>query len=234
MSKLKVTHDTRELLREAGTNNWFPSRVVIGESLHDGVYCCLTNEQHWKLIIDFGITDSASHRLLLTMIVEIDEGYHINAEFDRMNGPIGEHRENLANIAKFAGKLCPLLAREPLLWHFEQEAAGLNVDAILKGLKHIHIIAGKLSKDAEYLRRVRVSEGPSHKSPERIYIWEPALRLWKELGHPLGYSENGPIMRILRVLHEGLRLAPPRPGAVRQAINDRKGRARAVKPATPG
>src|ERR1044072_1593561 len=105
----KILGEARELLRSTGPNSFVCASLVIGESLHDGQYCFLTNEQHWNLIKDFDIADPASHKLLLSTIVEIDEGCAVYAEMYRRNGPIGQHKRNLKDLSKLASKLLPLL-----------------------------------------------------------------------------------------------------------------------------
>src|SRR3954451_14852331 len=136
--------EARELLRSTGPNAFVSARLVIGEWLHDGQYCFLTNEQHWDLITDFDITDPASHRLLLSTIVEIDEGYRIYAEMYRANGPIGQHKRNLKDLSKLAGRLLPLLEAEPLLWHFADYRWNVDIDALLDGLLKVRKAAKEL------------------------------------------------------------------------------------------
>ena len=46
------------------------------------------------------------------------------------------------------------------------------------------------------------------------------IELWHRRGNRLGFSENGPLMRVLRHIHLGLGLTGPSPASVRQAIRD--------------
>jgi hypothetical protein len=62
----------------------------------------------------------------------------------------------------------------------------------------------------------------SRKSRERRYPWEPVFQLWVKTGHTVGFSPEGPLMRILKVVHAALSIAPPNPDAVRQAIREFK------------
>ena len=162
------------------------------------------------------------------MLLEIDEDYKVYADFERRNGPLGQHKARLTDIAKLSRKLRPLIESEPLMWHFEHEWPSLNSDSLIHFLQMLEQTARELSRNKQYLDRVRVTKN-ARKNAERLYIWEPVLGLWTKLGNPLGYSENGPIMRVLRILHDGLMIDHPKPGAVRQTIDDQKGRPRAAR-----
>jgi len=202
--------------------------VGLGEQLHEGNLFFLTNEQHWRLIVEFGICEAIGHNCLLAMLLEIDEYYKVYADFERRNGPLGQHKARLADIAKLSRKLRPLIEAEPLMWHFENEWPSLNSDSLIHFLQMLEQTARELSRNKQYLDRVRFTKN-APKNAERLYIWEPVLGLWTKLGNPLGYSENGPIMRVLRILHDGLMIDHPKPGAVRQTIDDQKGRPRAAR-----
>jgi len=72
------------------------------------------------------------------------------------------------------------------------------------------------------LRSYRFEPPPAvfKKSLERRALWEPIFELWHRRGKRLGFSENGPLMRVLRHIHLGLGLTGPSPASVRQAIRD--------------
>ena len=215
----------------AAPTHFVAAEVAFGEQLHPGkLFNWLTNEQHWILVREFRISGVVEHRYLLDTLVEIDEGYYTFAELDRRNGAIGQHKLRLASIARLAKKLRPLIDNEPLMWHFEEKSSSLYINSVVKALWYIEQTARALSEDDSYLNRVRVSKNPPPgKTSERFYIWEPIVRLWIKLGHSLGYSEDGPIIRVLRHIHEGLTIDPPKPGAVRQMIDDLKGRRRSPR-----
>jgi hypothetical protein len=58
------------------------------------------------------------------------------------------------------------------------------------------------------------------KSRERRLIWEPILDLWEAYGHHVGFTDDGPLMRIISTIHTALSIDPPSPDSVRQAIRD--------------
>ena len=66
------------------------------------------------------------------------------------------------------------------------------------------------------------------KRPAEVHLGA-LLKFWSDLGRPVGYSEDGPIIRALRIIHESLEIPAPKGEAIRQVINDFKGRPRASK-----
>jgi hypothetical protein len=73
----------------------------------------------------------------------------------------------------------------------------------------------------------RVLDDPSHwlgeptkKSRERELLWEPLFDLWRAGGGRVGFSQHGPIVRMISELHKGLSIPPPNLNALRQAVRD--------------
>jgi hypothetical protein len=105
------------------------------------------------------------------------------------------------------------------------ECAATLADMIAAAIPEIAKRAARISTDEELLRtwrcdHVRGTRDDNGKSSERRYIWEPAIQLWSDLGHQVGYSENGPVMRIIQIFHEALGIKPPKRDAIRQVIRD--------------
>ncbi len=141
----------------------------------------------------------------------------------------------LKRIATLAKGLRPLLEREPLgyywipspgepsLTRFAAQQEALSI--LCTALQSIERSAGALAHDPTILRLVRHEVlGPekdraSGKSLERRFIWEHTFDLWKLLGRRVGYSEGGPILRFIRIIHQALGVPEPKPSAVRQAID---------------
>jgi len=232
---------------EPGQIHWEPCLGLkpgdnLSASLVNGY---ISNEQHWQLIEITRINDVVGHRHLLTTIGEIQRYYNTIGLSERSTGPFRLHVERLKRIATLAKGLWPLLEREPLAYHWipspgepsliryaaQQEALSILCTA----LQSIQISAGVLAHDPTILRLVRHEVlGPekdraSGKSLERRFIWEHTFDLWKLLGRRVGYSEGGPILRFIRIIHQALGVPEPKPSAVRQAIDDFNGRARPPK-----
>jgi len=89
------------------------------------------------------------------MLLEIDEYYKLYVDFERRNGPLGQHKARLADIAKLSRKLRPLIEAEPLMWHFENEWPSLNSDSLIHFLQMLEQTARELSRNKQYLDRVR-------------------------------------------------------------------------------
>ncbi|MBM1172659.1 hypothetical protein [Microvirga arabica] len=62
----------------------------------------------------------------------------------------------------------------------------------------------------------------SRKSLERVFLWEPTLEIFLQHGKDVGFSEHGPLMRILAAFHRAYGLEPPNPSAVKQLVRDFK------------
>ena len=238
---------TTPLTLPAGIERWEPAQgLKPGDELQDAdLEGCITNEQHWHLIQACGITDVVRHCLLLAVVGDITEQYDIFSRFEREHGAFCQHRQRLREIGGVAKRLTRLLEAEPLdfllVWPI---VTGKSDDLQCEGaeemarLAHAAVAsigqrATALANNTEELRTWRCDEccGPEKsaatgKSPERRFIWEPTFALWRKLDRGVGYSENGPIMRFLRVLHRALGIPDPKGFAVRQAINDFNGRPR--------
>ena len=89
-----------------------------------------------------------------------------------------------------------------------------------KILTFIQTESSRLARDTIALRLHRGDPPVSKKSPEHLCLWLPVFELWRASGGNVGYSEKGPLVRILTKLHAALGLPPPSLGAVRQAIRD--------------
>ena len=109
------------------------------------------------------------------------------------------------------------------------EAAEWLERCVVAALAKIELNAAFLVKNEKELRRWRLEPDEPSKSAERRFIWERFLKFWSDLGRPVGYSEDGPIIRALRIIHESLEIPAPKGEAIRQVINDFKGRPRASK-----
>jgi hypothetical protein len=72
----------------------------------------------------------------------------------------------------------------------------------------------------------RSSEEPGHGKERRTPVHLGAHIRWTALGRRVGYSEKGPVLRFIRIIHEALGIPAPKPSAVRQAIDDFNGRPR--------
>jgi hypothetical protein len=232
--------------------------LTPGDKLHEGkLHGVFTNDLHWELIGICGIEDGWAHVVLSAALCDITEDYGIFAEFERQHGPFGPHLRRLAEIGKLAKRLGRLLAAEPLDWRLmwpsvtpknydfraeimnyelHCEAAEMLAHTVQEALASIEQVVTPLAANPDQLRRWRYdkSMGPEKsaatgKSAERRFIWEPTFELWVRLGHSVGYSENGPVMRFLRVVHEALGIPAPKGNAVRQAIDDFNGRPRLSK-----
>ena len=62
--------------------------VGLGEQLHEGNLFFLTNEQHWRLIVEFGICEPIGHNCLLAMLLEIDEYYKLYVDLSVAMAPL--------------------------------------------------------------------------------------------------------------------------------------------------
>jgi len=78
--------------------------------------------------------------------------------------------------------------------------------------------ADRLAKDSGALRRARF--GPEAPNVARKEIWEPVLALLRKLERPVGFSKSGPVLEIIKIIHEALGLEAPRLESVRTAIKE--------------
>jgi hypothetical protein len=150
-----------------------------------------------------------------------------------------EHKERLQQISKAARNLRDFLRTsadvQEILITREREESGVEPDAEFDDeyafakwvifrdiLENIETEARRTSADTERLRKIRrdYEASSARKSLEREYLWEPIFALWVASGRKIGFSEDGPIMRILRILHARMELPKPKPHSVRQAIRD--------------
>jgi hypothetical protein len=225
-----------DTLAPSGARAWTDSAdLKPGDRLHDGkLHGVFTNEQHWALIEYCELERSRDinrHRLLLLALREIVEEYKIFPRFERENGPFKQHQARLLNLSTWARQWRTVFAKEPLLWRLlapDETTAGIEAGKARAGMLHdllsaLDASSTRVAADERELTRMRNESEKSArtgKSAKRRFIWERSFRLWRELGKPVGYSEDGPMMRFLRVIHEALDIPAPRGSSVRQAIED--------------
>jgi hypothetical protein len=184
------------------------------------------------------ITDSIIHGRLRSVLRDVVEGYRVCGDFAREEGPLGQHRLRLAEIAKLAKRLGPLIEAEPLMEQILAEPIklqelfdGSEPFAVASRKRHLvcdalgkmERYASQIAKDEQKLLRSKNFGLSPRKSIERGYVWEPIFKFWMSTGRELGYSHDGPIMRVLNVIHTGLEIDPPIAASVRHAIKDFKG-----------
>ena len=133
----------------------------------------------------------------------------------------------MQRTAKLVKKLRPLIETESLLTFFLEplvevepgvtnpsskrlEAAEWLERCVVAALAKIELNAAFLVKNEKELRRWRLEPDEPSKSAERRFIWERFLKFWSDLGRPVGYSEDGPIIRALRIIHESLEIPAPK------------------------
>jgi hypothetical protein len=234
-----------EITIPAGRKEWIEAtNLQPGDELHEGEQFGLSNDQHWRLIEECNINNGAAHFKLLSALRGICDYYEIFGSFEKEQPPLAQHRENLKRISKLARKLQRVVEVEPLmfflLWGTVRTKPGVSINKEFDAVDSVHRLftnalaeigskAAFLASDEKELRRWRQESAEPSKSAERRFIWEPFLTLWADLGRPLGYSEDGPIIRALRIIHEAFGIPAPKGEAVRQIINDTKGRGRASK-----
>jgi hypothetical protein len=190
-----------------------------------------------QLIATAGVCDIAGHVLLLSAIQEMSSYSYLKNSERRMGSP-KEHLGRLHQIARLARRLRLLAENEPFIFmalisaeqHFPgaaQEARQTFADT----LRRVETTATKQAENFDFMRRMREWHGPEKsratgKSAERRFIWERTFELWTALGRRVGYSDDGPVLRFIRIIHEALGIPAPKPSAVRQAIDDFNGRPR--------
>jgi hypothetical protein len=165
------------------------------------------------------------------------------------HGPFKTHRTRLSNIAAVSKQLLRLLEKEPLTPRLlappkiNKRASAFDYSRsteslVLAFLATIASEAKFLVEDPARLRDARLDpESPSKKSLKRIHIWEPAMRAWERLGKRVAYSEGGPIVTLISMLHLAVGIEPPNANAIRQAVRDyQRGGARRMskKRSAPG
>jgi len=98
-----------------------------------------------------------------------------------------------------------------------------RVAALNEALELMESNASWLLSSPDILRRCRLmaeAEEGAHLSLERRKIWEPVTLLYYDCKKRVGIYRNGPVQKILRILHEGLGLKPPKAESVLRAIKD--------------
>ncbi|MCJ2091974.1 hypothetical protein MKK67_05570 [Methylobacterium sp. J-072] len=192
-------------------------------------------EQHRQLAIEYGVRDGETHGKLMDTMANVSEMYLTQRNFEEYYGSIKLHRERLERIAAAARILRQHLAEETLTEHLFyglsdaekftdrlQDSDRIN-RTFISNLGHLVSTAGELASNPDELRILRIDPKDGAKSVERREIWEPVFKLWCDLGKELGYTDGGPIMRVLQIMHVALGLEPPNPHSVRQALRDYKG-----------
>ena len=187
-------------------------------------------------------------RMLEQRIGSILDDYEMFTEFKQQNGPLGEHRQRLKSIANLAMHLRDLLQVEPLSYLFlmklvKSDHLGEKIQTSTRhqeklgdALLEISRVSSKLATDNMQLRTHRVELFHPERSLERLHIWEPLFEVWEKLGRRVGFSANGPLIRLIRIFHEVLEIEPPPQDSVRTAINEHKkggSPRRKTKPSAP-
>ena len=192
-------------------------------------------EQHRQLAIECGIIDSDAHGKLIDTMAQVSEMFPLQRGFEETFGSFKINKDRLEKIAAAATFLRCALAEEPLATNLlsglssadkladqSRESKQLLAN-LLTTVEHLAASANTLALDPKELRTLRMEPKDIYKSVERREIWEPIFTLWRGLGKELGFTEGGPIMRVLQIMHVALELEPPNPYSVRQAIRDFKG-----------
>ncbi|WP_404292118.1 hypothetical protein ACD578_07790 [Microvirga sp. RSM25] len=211
-----------------------------GDPLHQTLLGHFTNEQHWELISASRVSNVLSHGDLMITVGSALCNYQHFQDLSLGHETFSQHRDRLADIAKYASLLRPLFEAEPLRFKWtmiESEASPVrgknpfkDIDWFCAALQSIEKRAANLASNPEGLQEIRfdaIQPLSNTKKSERQYIWEPIFRFWIRTTQKVGYSEDGPIMRVLRIIHSTLGIAAPNADAVRQAIKDFNGRPRA-------
>lgn len=195
-----------------------------------------SREQYQVLLDEFGITDAGPQAPLASLLRDISYQMWALPHIERRLGPSAQHRDRLLELAILAKRMRPLLLAEPLLDNLlllpspDSEDLGKErkvTEEFLGRLRHLEELAGHLARDQKALQGWRYERCfPDHviresaKSLPRRVIWEPVLKLWRAQGRRLGYSRDGPIMRVLATIHGACGIEPPRAESVRQTIRD--------------
>jgi hypothetical protein len=212
--------------------------LKIGDALHHGLFeNTISNDQHWALIREFEISNPQAHGALLGVLTRICTGFDLLGSFDRANGNYSKHKHRLLEISTTAEKLHNLIQHEPLIYRLlcpplNPGDPRLQRDPLDFMSRHREQLEDYLMRLAErtavlvendtLFKEWRVSNPSSKKSPERMYIWEPLFEFWTFSGRDLGYSSDGPVMRVVRILHEVFGLDEPSGPSVRRALIDFK------------
>jgi hypothetical protein len=235
--------DDRSYEAEFRLIEWKPcAKLNRGDVLHEGfLNRYISNDQHWQLIELARVCDVPGHLRLVSLITDIECKYVGN--LGHRAGPFRQHLDRLRQIASLSKRLRPLMEQEPTMFLslVTPEEHGGNAVAearekLSATLMRMETTARKLADNPDRLRSMRGDErlgpnkaGATRKSLERRLIWEPTFELWTALDRRVGYSEDGPILRFIGIIHDALGIPAPKPSAVRQAIDDFNGRARSKK-----
>jgi hypothetical protein len=233
-----------ESVRGDGIPVWRISQEFrLGDPLHCRFLDNFTNEQHWELIKTCKITNVLEHGALLNLLGKINFDYGTYVDIIAERKARAEDRARFVAMAKTAEKLRSFLEqkrlREGILDQVDGKLPYGPGPAMIAGLQYeaVNLVLSTLAERAlnkdEALgtleRDLGIEDFNSTKSVERQLIWEPFLNFWAFLGHQVGYTENGPIVRVLRIIHAALGIERPRATSVRQVINDFHRRPRAAK-----
>ena len=152
-------------------------------------------------------------------------------------GTFAQHRDRLLELGSLAKRMRPLLAEEPFareLLRLPLEGNELDMSSVVSDfLDRLFCLARGAAglgrnRDALQSRRFErcfpedVIDNPGKSLPRRV-IWEPVLTFWRSRGRRVGYSPDGPVMRVLTIIHQQCGIEPPRPESVRQTIRNLHG-----------
>jgi hypothetical protein len=101
----------------------------------------------------------------------------------------------------------------------ETDEASARLSTLIQLLNSLDAGAEDLARDnslLSFLRHAKPKSGPT--SLENEHVWQPVFLLWSHTGHRVGYTENGPLMRIISVMHWASDIPAPSDGSVRSAI----------------
>jgi hypothetical protein len=241
----------QQIILENGCSIWKISQGgKPGDALHYDFLDNFTNEQHWNLIAACRINTVAKHGTFLKLLSRVYWSYRIYSEEYIQPGTLQQHKARLKVLAKRAKELRLLIEAEPFLDDLLPQdslilmlprksgsypSQGEQTASFQDILRNIERQAADFSKDETLLKQLRTYrllncfELDDFKTAERQYIWEPIFDYWAKENQKLGFSENGPIMEILSIVHNVFGIDPPRGASVRQAMNDYKGKARSPK-----
>ena len=202
-----------------------------------------TREQYEKILTEFGVEDGPSHEMVLVMLKLIAVDCRHFFDQPAPKEPLHKQRARLRRSVPAYKRVLWFIRADPLvqleLTRSEKPSVTLQkrVGDILSYLEEAAEVAASLADNPAWLASAReryfygtrFAGRRERKSVERLWIWEEVLQTWHLLGNKVGYSEGmkvdddlyvGPILRVIRTIHEALGLSSPRPHSIRQTIRD--------------
>ena len=200
-------------------------------------------EHEIAVINEFGNVGSETTRDIHNTLYRVRRDYAMATKFTEPR-TLTEYRNKYSTMGSAARKLANVLRQDPVSYYHHyvdcclrkmEEEAQKPIDLLQPDFRAIErkwatfvdildwleAETNSLVDDPAYLEKVsgaRPTRG--NKSRERFYIWEPIFDLWQASGRKVGFSPNGPLMRILNTVHAGLDIPAPSPASVHQAIRD--------------